>query len=188
MIFLFTGPSATGKSTLAASLGKSLRLPIIGERKILHKLACKHGFTRTRYWLSNFSIDSILDEALTETISVIRTEKSERGVILDGSYDRRLPQALAQEFRNEKILIIVVNTERSTREFRMRERLKGSSEEALREIELIDGFKYAAGMGEIMEGADLVIENDRPIDEAVRELQLYLESGGFIHPGGPERM
>lgn len=187
-ILLLTGPSATGKTTIAGKIGITLGIPVIGEREILRGLAHSRGFTRTRYWLFEVGVDTVLDEALAETVNTIRREKNERGVILDGSYDRRLPQILTQEFKEEEVFIIAINAKEGARQNWMMERMKTTREEVAAEMELIDRFKYYAGMEEIMKAANLVIENDRPLDEVVRELQLRLESEIFAHPFGPERM
>lgn len=186
-IFLLTGPSCTGKSTLAQDLGKKFQLPVLGERKILHTLASSHSFSRTRYWLAKDGINKVLDEALEETIRRIKTEKNELGVILDGSYDCRLPKTLAENFKGEKIFIISVIAEEKTREERMTKRINTNLEEALNEMHFIDRFKYLAGMNEIMEKANLVIKNDRPLEETVREIKPILESELSLHRHGPER-
>lgn len=84
-IFLFTGPSAVGKSTIANRLGSALKIPILGEREILHDLATTHGYHRTREWLAEAGMEAILDEALKETFRRIG-ETNTPGVIIDGSY------------------------------------------------------------------------------------------------------
>lgn len=187
-IFLFSGPSCTGKSTLAQDLGKKFQLPVLGEREILHTLASSHGFSRTRYWLAEDGINKVLDEALEETIRRIKTEKNELGVILDGSYDCRLPKTLAENFKGEKIFIISVIAEEKTRKERMTKRMNTNLEEALNEMHFIDRFKYLAGMGEIIKEANLVIKNEQPIGETLREIQPILESELSFRPYGPERM
>lgn len=187
-ILLLTGPSATGKSTIAARLGNDFQIPVLGEREILRSLARSYGFARTRYWLAEAGINVVLNEALAETVRVITEKKNERGVILDGSYDRRLPQTLREVFPGEKVLIISVAAEQRVREERMMKRMGTTTEEALGEMQLIDRFKEYAGMAEIIRDADLVVENNRSIDEVMRELRPCLESEIFARPPGPERM
>lgn len=128
MIILLTGPSATGKSTIAEHLGATFQLPVLGERKILRSLAHSYGFTRTRYWLTEVGVNVVLDAALAETVRKIQEEKSERGIILDGSYDCRLPQIL-REIVNEKVFIISVISEENIRKERMRKRMEVTDRE-----------------------------------------------------------
>jgi len=188
MIILLTGPSATGKSTIAEFLGDAFQLPVLGEREILRSLAHPHGFTRTRHWLAEVGVNAVLNAALAETVRKIQEEKNEQGIILDGSYDRRLPQTLREVFSGERVLIISVAAEERIREERMMKRMGTTTEEALSEMQLIDRFKEYAGMAEIIRDADLVVENNRSIDEVMRELQIRLESEIFGHWFGPERM
>lgn len=185
-IFLFTGPSGVGKSTVARYLGESFKIPVIGEREILHRLAESHGFRRGREWLAAVGMEPILDEVLGETIHLIQ-ETNAGGVILDGSYDRRLPGALGQRVEGSRVVIVSVLADEAKREQRMSNRFGGDIEEAKREMAWIDFWKKRAGMEEIIMRADVVVENNRLLDETVRELRPHLESELFLHRLNLER-
>lgn len=174
IIFLFTGPSGGGKSTIAKHLGESFKIPVIEEREIIHRLAESHGFNRSREWLARVGMEPILDEVLRETVREIK-ETHTQGVILDGSYDCRLPDVLEQEVEAGKVLIISILADETTREIRISERLDTDMGEARREMNWIDFWKKKAGMGEIMMRADVIVENNRPLNEVVRELRPRLE-------------
>jgi len=80
-IFLFTGLSATGKTTIARFLRERLGIPVVDERKILHQLAEREGYPRTRHWLESVGLQVVLDEALQETVRVIKEQSSGQVVI-----------------------------------------------------------------------------------------------------------
>lgn len=58
----------------------------------------------------------------------------------------------------------------------MAQRLNSTLEEARREIQHIDGFKYYAGMAAIIASADIKIINNKPLDEIVLQLKNRIES------------
>ena len=64
----------------------------------------------------------------------------------------------------------------TTREARMEGRLGTNKTEAGKEMALIDNWKLEAGMIELMNKADLVVDSERPVAETVQELQLVFEA------------
>lgn len=186
-ILLFTGPSATGKTTIAKKVGENLGIPIIGEREILHQIANLHGFSRARHWIKEIGLDQALDETLKTTIQIIK-EKREENIILDGSYDKRLPELLKNEIKDKQILVIAVMAMKEKREERITERMKIDHKEAKKEMQLIDNFKKYAGMEEFIKKADFVIENNHELTNSINKLESYLELKILNWPSGPERL
>lgn len=183
-IFLFTGYSAVGKSTVAQMLSGRLGIPLIGEREILHRLAVSHGFERTRYWLAKAGIDKVLDEALLETMRTIGRQINHRGVVVDGSYDKRLPEAIGQVLPEQKVVVVALVAGDSTRGERMFGRT-GGRQEALADMKLIDGFKAAAGVEELISAADVRIDNTGPLGETMAILMAWVRKEyPFLFPEG----
>lgn len=185
-IILFTGSSATGKSTIARRIADLYQIPIINEREMLKKMARDRGFARTRHWLDAIGTDRFLDEALQQTIQELTLTQGTH-VIIDGSYDRRLPETLRQKFDKEKLLIITVTAPESTREMRNMQRMGSTLEESMKELHLIDAFKEYAGTLDIEKEATFTIQNDDDLDKSIRQLKEYLDKELWQTPYGPER-
>lgn len=78
--FLFSGPSATGKSTVARIIGQELGLPVLGEREILRQISRECGFSRTRDWALTVGIEKVMDMVLDRTIKAIAEHTSTSSV------------------------------------------------------------------------------------------------------------
>lgn len=183
-IFLFTGYSAVGKSTVAQVLSGQLGIPLIGEREILHRLAVSHGFPRTRCWLVKAGIAQVLNEAWVETVRTIRRQMNHRGVVVDGAYDKRLPEAIRKALPEQKVVVIALVAEDSAREERMLSR-SNSRQEALADMKLIDGFKTAAGVEELICAADIKIDNTGSLGETTAALTAWVrKEQPFLFPEG----
>lgn len=185
-ILLFTGLSTSGKSTLANQINQAGYFEIISERGILHNLAVEHGFKRTRDWLANAGVTALLEAARTATVQLIEAIQRE-GIIIDGSYDRELPGYLRGAFPQAQLTIILVALDPRIREDRMKARLGRSLQEAREELSLINGFKLAAGIEEVIRQADISVDNSGMLEESVQVLKEALEIRGVAIFGDKER-
>ncbi|MDO8638074.1 MAG: AAA family ATPase [Candidatus Daviesbacteria bacterium] len=179
-ILLFTGYSASGKSTIAGEINKKLNFYYLGEREILHNLAVSLGYKRTREWLQHDGNEALLEAARAETIARIKEVDSKQGIILDGSYDHKLPSILKNTFPEARQLIICVALDDQMRKERMSVRLGESAEKAEEERDIIDDFKRKAGIGNIIRTADVTINNVVSLTELVITLNKKLEHLGIM--------
>lgn len=174
-VLLFTGWSASGKSTLAKEVNQNLGYFYIKERDILHDLAIASGFRRTREWLAAKGTQNVFQAATKETVRQI-SDLGSANCLIDGSYDRCLPHILRANLSYTRVTIISVIASLEERERRMMGRLGVSLEEARKEKNLIDGFKRDAGIEDLISHADISIDNMRPLVEAVSQLESGLKA------------
>ena len=184
---LFTGLSATGKSTIAKRLANDLGFILFREREILHELAVARGYNRTREWITKEGEGVVLRAATAETIAKMQGITGDDGFVVDGSYDKYLPLVLKTAFPNSRVTVIHITLEDQEREKRISGRLGVSIDIAKKEMGLIDGFKRRAGIGEIIKAADITIKNDRLVENALDQVISGLEFYGIVSGVSLER-
>lgn len=178
-ILLFAGYSASGKSTLAEGINKILGYKLLDERAIIHDLAVKKGYSRSRHWLESEGLNCLVEAARSETIQNIRESQDCKGVIIDGAYDREIPEVINSVFPEARLTIINIIAERDVRKNRMELRLGSLADQALFELEGIDCFKREAGVEEIMSRADITIDNSTPLETTLAVLHRELGQRGL---------
>lgn len=180
-IILFTGLSASGKSTLAKRLGREICAPVISLRQeVLHPIAIENGYTRARYWvLATKENPSLLDlerNRLAKIIELRSKSSSSEKIIIDDLIDPGTPQFLREFFDKSKVLVIFIKSNRHLRKRWIIKRTNRSDREALREQRWLDGIKVKRGIFKSIMEADFCIKNTDTIENAVAKLKLLLES------------
>lgn len=193
-ILLFVGPSGSGKSTIATSLAEENGFEVLRERAIVRKLANERGFTRSREWLASEDIKGFLEAALAETevqiSNIVNGYKlrplglDKLAVIVDGVYDAHVVSMVKNFYGSENTKTVMVDAPAETRIARSARRINGSMDEAKKEMNFLDRFKFEAGAYEIYRNADFTIENTGTINEAKNEIRKHvlknnIEGGNF---------
>jgi dephospho-CoA kinase len=185
-ILLYTGFSASGKSTIAKETNLDLGYSWLDERGILHKRAHALGYPRIRNWLAEVGPEAIIQAARMDTVTIIeeiRAQQNPIGIILDGVYDRELPTHLKAAFPDINQLLIAVYIEQNLRARRLGRRIENDSADVIkRELELVDGFKKFAGVEDLVAQADIKIENAGSLEESVVALKEKLREHGINVP------
>jgi cytidylate kinase len=164
-LILFTGLSGAGKSSLAQRISHRFSFHLIGEREVLHKLAEEAGFKRSRLWVANDDFEKILQAARLETSKQIQ-ECGSNQVVLDGVYDKSMIPFLNKLLPDFIQLSFFIDAKYSTRLLRIAARMHVDEREATIEQEFIDGYKERAGINEVINQADIVIDNNNNLEQA----------------------
>jgi len=185
-ILLFTGYSATGKSTLAKKLSEHLGYEFISVRPLLHKIAEDKGYSRIRQWLAEEGAENLVQATKTELVRTITERQKLPGAIIDDAFDRGLESIIKSAFPTDTVLVVALTLDENTREIRMSNRIGRSVDEAREELRLFDGFKMEAGIDEVISSADLTIDNLDDPEITLQTLVSQMEGRGS--PGGKERL
>lgn len=179
-IVIFTGLSASGKSTVAQKLSQEIDASVISLRQdVLHPVAVENGYARARFWVLATSEDpSLLDierSRLAQVIELRSQTSNAEIVVIDDLIDPGTPQFLREYFNRSRISIILVKSNRHLRKRWIIKRTAGSDREALEEQKLLDGIKIKGGIFRAIGEANFRIRNMGTVDEAVAELKHILE-------------
>jgi dephospho-CoA kinase len=184
-IILFTGLSGSGKSTIAKEIGKSLNLPVISLREVLHTLAVEKGFARTRDWVASVGIAKVLDEGKIELARRIGNSENTQVVLIDDVIDPETPRFLRENGNTTFVVRVKVN--RHLRRRWIAHRLRVPPREAAKELKFLDAIKTKAGIGKVIQTADIEIRNFGRIKETINKALEKLEDRLCPRRHGAER-
>lgn len=175
-IFLFTAPSASGKTTISKAVSEKYNLPRIDLHQILHDLASEQGYMRARDWVVSVGIEEVLNLTQIRIFEEIEINKNIRGVIVDEIIDEDTLNLIKHIYPESNIRIIYIQTGRNNRIKYISKRIDAENEEqGEEEIQFIDHLKQKLGIDRVIEQADIRIFNDGRIEDAVGEVSEYVE-------------
>lgn len=174
---LLTGNSGAGKSTLAHNLRLRYNGVHIMEREISRDIATAAGFGRSRNWVEAVGITAAATAIRKQTIELLYQNRDNRLAIVDGAYDRKLPEAIRQEFPASALGIIAVEAKFQTRVDRYAGRLGGIAlRQALEDVKYLDHIKQAVGADELLGVADLRIVNDQSLGDMIGQATDFIDT------------
>lgn len=174
-IILFTGLSASGKSTISKEVSKKLDLPRIDIHAIIHDIALQKGFPRARNWILETGIPRALEETRESLVKETENARNREGVIIDEVLDPETFDLLKHRFAEDEFCTVYIKTNRHDRKRFMANRLGKKTKEAKREIRFIDGLKERVGTRDIIEAADYKFENFGTLEDIAYEIAKTLQ-------------
>lgn len=173
-IFAISGYSCAGKSTLIRHLIENWRLTTIRYGDIHRETIKRHGYMRGMDWIKSKGFDAYEDGALEVFIEKLDKCDSEN-LIIDGIFSNKCYQYLKQQ-KGLKIKNILLETNYENRLRRMIEREGLGLEKAKEKLKNVDWLKYYAGLSEIMQDADYVINSSYNREMITREVDKIVKS------------
>lgn len=170
MVLCLTGFSCSGKTSVARYLADHYNYSVISVRNISHALAVENGFSRTREWLSNTSIEQYLSECRKYILSIINNRQN---FIIDDLFDIQLWNGVVLY----DSILVSFNLDKSIRIKRIfqREKLK-SMDDAENELMFLDTWKERFGILEVISSAGFNVDTtNKQIAEIAETLLSIVE-------------
>ena len=172
MILCLTGFSCTGKTSVSTFFVEKYGYRLISIRNVSHELAIYHGYSRTREWLNNTTIEEYLRICREKVISMVRNSSS-TNIIIDDLFDIRLWNFLVKNYKSVLFNLWVDDNTRINR-MCLRESLTSFSK-GNEELRFLDEWKIRFGINDVISSANYNIDvNNKTILEVVQEI-LSLE-------------
>ncbi len=171
MIICLTGYSCIGKTSAAKYLAYNNNISLISIREVSHELAKLNGYSRTREWLNNISVDQYLLECCKSVM--LRIDKNQNYVI-DDLFDKNLWIQINNIYPS---VLIALELSKTIRIARMCKRGSYQSmNEAIEELDFLDNYKEQFGIKNVIQMSKKVIDvENKSIDEVAN--LIFLGSG-----------
>lgn len=180
-VIIFTGLSASGKSSISRKVSQTLNIPRIDLHSILHKKAENGGFSRAREWVSSTGIPAALEETKASLVEQLDQLRNERGLIIDEILDLNTLDYLCDRFPEDSFTIVYIRTNRHDRKRFMAKRLGMYKDDKsiLAEMIFMDRLKERLGIRDVISRASLRFENygrlDSIVEKVTEKLNEFLE-------------
>jgi dephospho-CoA kinase len=174
-IILLAGWSGAGKTVVADALAQRTGMIPIRVKDVYGRLARASGHERSRDWLQAVGWKVFLQESLDATLEMMQKIGS-RAYILDGVSGTEMIEAIGRFFPQANLVTVHIDTDQSIRQARIASRQGLAEIEAIGERQFRDELLVEAGLRSVVEGADIMVNNEGSIEEVVEFLVAQLES------------
>lgn len=173
---LLIGESGAGKSTIAGAVCEKRGGSHLCERDLWRSIAHQHNFKRARDWAEAAGLSEVATAVRKLTIKLAGEHLPHGLVVIDGAYDRNLPEALRKRFPEASVGIIAVTAPDKLRLQRVQQRMGGVAvDQAKTEAAYLDNIKQKLGMADLLAQADATVTNDGALAAAVSQLDALIQ-------------
>lgn len=172
-IFIITGRTGAGKSTLCKRLESHFNYPLLTFASMGKKFANANGYNRIRECHLAMGIEVFKREISKHILETISEQlKKCDNVIIDGLYIDDVVSTLKENY-NCKMLYL--KTDDDIRYERISERLSITIEQAKEENAIKERLKDEVGIEKLIENADYLIDGNKTADEVFEDTKQYIE-------------
>lgn len=177
-IITITGYSCSGKSTLINEIRKQYNCDIIKFGEIHKECVKNNGYLYAKDWISEKGFRSYENQLLLtfkkQLLSLDIDCLDSNNIIIDGIFSDKCFKLLRSVSRIN-LTNIVLNTNYQNRISRMIERQHMNYEEAVKHMYTTDSIKQEAGLPNILNDFDYIIDGNKTIEEIRERCALILK-------------
>ena len=173
-IFIITGRTGAGKSTLCNQLQEYFKYPLLSFAIMGKKFANANGYNRIRECYLAMELKEFKTKILQYILNVIKEELSEcDAIIMDGIYIDDVVKKLKEDYICK---LIYLKTDDDTRFKRISDRLSITIEQAKKENEIKKQLKNEVGINELIELADYVIDGNQSKEKIFKNTKQFISN------------
>lgn len=172
-IFIITGRTGSGKTTLCQRLKEYFNYPLLTFASMGKKFANANGYNRIRECHLAMELIEFKTKISQHILNIIDEQlRNSEAVIVDGLYIDDVVRILRENY-NCKIMYL--KTEDNIRYERISQRLSITIEQAKKENEIKERLKDEVGIDRLIESADYVINGSKSINEVFEYTKQLLK-------------
>ncbi|MCI8470847.1 MAG: AAA family ATPase [Clostridia bacterium] len=172
-IFIITGRTGAGKSTLCQRLEEYFNYPLLSFADMGKKFANENGYNRIRECHFAMGTDKFKTKISKHILDTIDKQlKTCDNIIIDGLY---IDDAVSRLKENYNCKIIYLKTEDNIRYERISQRLSTTIEQAKKENEIKEYTKDELGIDILIKNTDYVISGSKSADEVFEAAKQFIE-------------
>ncbi len=172
-IFIITGRTGAGKSTLCQRLEKYFNYPLLTFASMGKKFANANGYNRIRECHLAMGLNEFKTKISQHILNIMNEQLNTNDIIIvDGLYIDEVVRILKENYNCK---MIYLKTDDNIRYERISQRLSITIEKAKKENEIKEHLKDDVGIDTLIENADYVINGNKSKDEVFEATKQFIE-------------
>ena len=171
-IFIITGRTGAGKSTLCQKLEEYFNYPLLSFASMGKKFANANGYNRIRECHLAMGLNEFKTKISQHILNIINEQLSNSDVVIvDGLYIDDVVRILKENYNCKTMYL---ETDNNIRYERISKRLFITIEQAKKENEIKERLKDEVGIDTLIESADYVIDGNKSINEVFEDAKQFI--------------
>lgn len=172
-IYIITGRTGAGKSTLCQRLEEYFNYPLLSFASMGKKFANENGHNRIRECHLAMGLNEFKTKISQHILNIINEQLTTSDtIIVDGLYIDDVVRLLKENY-NCKMMYL--KTDDNIRYERISQRLSITIEQAKKENEIKERLKDEVGIDKLIENADYIINGNKSTDEVFEITKQFIE-------------
>lgn len=172
-IFIITGRTGAGKSTLCKKLQEYFDIPLLSFANMGKEFATKCGYHRIRECHLAMELGEFIEKLSTHTLKTISEQINICNIIIiDGLYITKVLQELKLKYDCK---IIYLKVDSKIRYERVSNRLNIPFYQAEEEMKIKEKLKEDVGIDDFIKQANLTVDGSKLIDEVFEFTKKYIK-------------